>query len=160
MRLSRFPILLSSTLLIAAAALLAPADGAEQRFAWGFFAPHVEVEVSRGRTCPPPAPVCVQPVYTAPIREIVWVDGFITYDAYGCRTWIPGHYEERYVVQPEYRHAEPPRCPPPPCRYPEQGGRWYHDDDCDRGHDDDRYRGHGEVHPRRHDDQRAPSYHR
>ncbi|MBA3938549.1 MAG: hypothetical protein H0X38_13910, partial [Planctomycetes bacterium] len=122
MSLRRFPILLTTTLIVAAAALLAPADGAEQRFAWGFFAPHVEFAVSTVHACPPPAPVCVQRVYAPTIREIVWVDGFSTYDAYGCRSWIPGHYEERYRVQPEYCQPVPPRCPPPPCRYPEQGG--------------------------------------
>jgi hypothetical protein len=152
MSLRRFPILLTSTLIVAATALLAPADAAEQRSFWGFFAPHVDVEVSVGHTCPPPAPVCAQPVHAPPVREIVWVDGFPTYDAYGCRSWVPGHYEERYRVQPEYRQPAP-RCPEPASRFPEHGGPLHHDDDRGRGHDDDRYRGHGDDRgPDRRDD--------
>ena len=163
MSLSRFPIILTSTLIVAGAALFAPAEGAEQRSFWSSFAPHVEVDFSVGRACPPPAPVC-QPVYAPPVREIVWIDGYVAYDAYGCRSWIPGHYEERYRVQPqvrpECRLPEPPRCPAPPSRLPEHGGPWHHDDDRGRGHDDDRGRGHDDDRYRGHDDDRAPAHRR
>ena len=146
MNLRRFPILLTSTVIVAATALLAPADGAEQRSFWGFFAPHVEVDFSVGHTCPPPAPVCAQPVYAPPVREVVWVEGFSTYDAYGCRQWVPGHYEERFHAQPrppECRYPEPPRHPEQ--RFPEHrpappahGGPGHHDDERGPGHHDDR----------------------
>lgn len=157
MSLPRFPILLTSTLIIAATALLAPADAAEQRSFWGFLAPHVDVEVSVGRACPPP--VCAQPVPAPPIREIVWVDGFTTCDAYGCRSWVPGHYEERYRVQPGYRQPAP-RCPEPASRFPEHGGPWHHDDDRGRGRDDDRYRGQGDDRGPGHHDAHGPVYRR
>lgn len=144
---TRFPILLTSTLIVAATALLAPADGAEPRFATGFPAPHLTVEFTVVQPCPPPARVCA-PVVQAPVCAPVWIEAASGVDAHGCRTWIPGHYEQRPYGQaprfaprfPERRFPEPrfpAHRPAPAAHVPGHGASPFHDDDRHPGHRDD-----------------------
>ena len=150
MDVHRFPILLAATLAVAATALSAPADGAEQRSASGCSAALLALEVVVGGPYPPPALACARPARAPSLRETVWIPGGYAVDASGWQRWIPGHCVERDrapACPGEYR-VPAPRCRPgqcvpasravPPARFPERSGAWPRDDGRGRGPGEDR----------------------